>query len=274
MRIWLKPDVMATYKLMPSDVTAALAEQNIEAATGQFGENSGETFQYTMKYKGRLMTPEEFGDIIIRSTPDGEILRIKDIADVEMGKESYAYRGAMNGHPGVMAMVFQTAGSNATAVNEEIDKLLDEVRKDLPKGIELDQVNSSNDFLYASIENVIRTLFEAILLVILVVYVFLQDFRSTIIPLIGIVVSLVGTFAFMYAADFSLNLITLFALVLVIGTVVDDAIIVVEAVQAKFDAVQDPENPRMWLWDGVHPTCNAAHLIAREWINGFESMCH
>ena len=216
MRIWLKPDVMATYKLMPSDVTMALAEQNIEAATGQFGENSGETFQYTMKYKGRLMTPEEFGNIIIRSTPDGEILRVKDVADVELGKESYSYRGEMNGHPGVMAMVFQTAGSNATAVNEEIDKLLEEVRKDLPNGIELDQVNSSNDFLYASISNVIRTLIEAIILVILVVYIFLQDFRSTLIPLVGIIVSLVGTFAFMMVAGFSLNLITLFALVLVI----------------------------------------------------------
>lgn len=236
MRVWLKPDIMASYKLMPSDITAAMAEQNIEAATGQFGENSGETFQYTMKYKGRLMTPEEFGNIIIRSTADGEILRLKDVAEVEMGKESYAYRGAMNGHPGVMAMVYQTAGSNATAVNNEIDKLLDEVRKGLPNGIELDQVNSTNDFLFASIKNVVRTLFEAILLVILVVYIFLQDFRSTIIPLVGIVVSLVGTFAFMFAAGFSLNLITLFALVLVIGTVVDDAIIVVEAVQSKFDA--------------------------------------
>ncbi|MBQ7819269.1 MAG: efflux RND transporter permease subunit [Bacteroidales bacterium] len=262
MRIWLKPDVMATYKLMPSDVTMALAEQNIEAATGQFGENSKETFQYTMKYKGRLMTPEEFGNIIIRSTPDGEILRLKDIADVEMGRESYAYVGEFNAHPGVMAMVFQTAGSNATAVNEEIDQLLEEVRKDLPKGVELDQVNSTNDFLFASISNVVRTLIEAIILVILVVYVFLQDVRSTIIPLVGIVVSLVGTFAFMMVAGFSLNLITLFALVLVIGTVVDDAIIVVEAVQAKFDAgYRSPKKASVDAMKGISNAVITSSLV-------------
>lgn len=235
MRIWMKPDVMAQYKLIPSDVTAVLAEQNIESATGSFGENSDETYQYTMKYTGRLITPEEFGDIVVRSTEDGEVLKLKDIADVELGKDSYAYYGGMNGHAGVSCMVYQTAGSNATEVNQQIDKLLDEVRKDLPKGVELTQMMSSNDFLFASIHEVVKTLLEAILLVILVVYVFLQDIRSTLIPLVGIIVSLVGTFAFMAAVGFSINLITLFALVLVIGTVVDDAIVVVEAVQARFD---------------------------------------
>ena len=194
-----------------------------------------ETYQYTMKYTGRLITPEEFGDIVIRSTDNGEVLKLKDVADIQLGQDSYAYHGGMDGHPGVSCMVFQTAGSNATEVNQNIDKLLEEASKDLPKGVELTQMMSSNDFLFASIHEVVKTLIEAIILVILVVYVFLQDFRSTLIPLVGIVVSLVGTFAFMAIAGFSINLLTLFALVLVIGTVVDDAIIVVEAVQARFD---------------------------------------
>ena len=235
MRVWMKSDVMAQYKLIPSDITGVLAEQNIESATGSFGENSDETYQYTMKYTGRLITPEEFGDIVIRSTDNGEVLKLKDVADIQLGQDSYAYHGGMDGHPGVSCMVFQTAGSNATEVNQNIDKLLEEASKDLPKGVELTQMMSSNDFLFASIHEVVKTLIEAIILVILVVYVFLQDFRSTLIPLVGIVVSLVGTFAFMAIAGFSINLLTLFALVLVIGTVVDDAIIVVEAVQARFD---------------------------------------
>ena len=235
MRVWMKPDVMAQYKLIPSDITGVLAEQNIESATGSFGENSDETYQYTMKYTGRLITPEEFGDIVIRSTDNGEVLKLKDVADIQLGQDSYAYHGGMDGHPGVSCMVFQTAGSNATEVNQNIDKLLEEASKDLPKGVELTQMMSSNDFLFASIHEVVKTLIEAIILVILVVYVFLQDFRSTLSPLVGIVVSLVGTFAFMAIAGFSINLLTLFALVLVIGTVVDDAIIVVEAVQARFD---------------------------------------
>ena len=204
-------------------------------SVAELRENSNETYQYTMKYKGRLITPEEFGDIVIRSSDTGEVLKLKDIADVQLGQDSYAYHGGMDGHPGVSCMVFQTAGSNATEVNQNIDKFLDEARKDLPKGVELTQMMSSNDFLFASIHEVVKTLIEAIILVILVVYVFLQDFRSTLIPLVGIVVSLVGTFAFMAIAGFSINLLTLFALVLVIGTVVDDAIIVVEAVQARFD---------------------------------------
>ena len=235
MRIWLKPDVMAQYKLIPSDVTAALAEQNIESATGTLGENSQNTFQYTMKYRGRLMTPEEFGEIVLLAQPDGTILHLKDVADIELGSESYAYKGYTNGHPGVSTMVFQTAGSNATQVVNEINALLKEVESELPKGVAIAHLQSVNDFLYASINEVIKTLIEAILLVILVVYVFLQDIRSTLIPTISILVALVGTFAFLSVAGFSINLLTLFALVLAIGTVVDDAIIVVEAVQARFD---------------------------------------
>ena len=235
MRIWLKPDVMAQHKLIPSDVTAALAEQNIESATGTLGENSDNTFQYTMKYRGRLMTPEEFGEIVLVAKPDGTLLRLKDVADIELGSESYAYKGYTNGHPGVSTMVFQTAGSNATQVVNEIDALLAEIEAELPKGVSIAHLQSVNDFLFASINEVIKTLIEAILLVILVVYVFLQDIRSTLIPSVSIIVSLVGTFAFLSVAGFSINLLTLFALVLAIGTVVDDAIIVVEAVQARFD---------------------------------------
>ena len=235
MRIWLKPDVMAQYKLVPSDVTAALAEQNIESATGTLGENSDNAFQYTMKYRGRYQTPEEFGEIVLLAKPDGTLLRLKDVADIELGNESYAYKGYTNGHPGVSAMVYQTAGSNATQVVNNINALLDEVEAELPKGVAIAHLHSVNDFLYASINEVIKTLIEAILLVILVVYVFLQDIRSTLIPTVSIIVSLVGTFAFLSVAGFSINLLTLFALVLAIGTVVDDAIIVVEAVQARFD---------------------------------------
>ena len=236
MRIWLKPDVMAQYKLMPSDITAVLAEQNIEASTGSLGENSKNAFQYTMKYSGRLTLPEEFENIVILAQDDGTILRLKDVADIELGRESYAYVGKTNGHPGVSTMVFQAAGSNATEVVNQINELLDEVEADLPKGIAIAHLHSVNDFLFASINEVIKTLIEAIILVVLVVYVFLQDIRSTLVPTISILVSLIGTFAFLAVAGFSINLLTLFALVLAIGTVVDDAIIVVEAVQARFDA--------------------------------------
>ncbi len=236
MRIWMKPDVMAQYRLVPSDVTMALAEQNIESAAGQLGENSDNAFQYTMKYRGRRVSPEEFGEIVIRSTADGQVLRLKDVADIELGGESYAYKGYANGHPGIAALVFQTAGCNATQVVEEIEDLLEEIKAELPKGIEIVRLQNVNDFLYASINEVIKTLIEAILLVVLVVYVFLQDIRSTLIPTVSIIVALIGTFAFLSLAGFSINLLTLFALVLAIGTVVDDAIIVVEAVQARFDA--------------------------------------
>ena len=235
MRIWMKPDKMAQYGLVPADVTAALGEQNIEAPTGSLGENSDCVFQYTMKYKGRLKSVEEFENMVIRSQKDGSVLRVKDIADVELGRESYGFHGETDGVPGVMFMVYQVAGANATAVNQEISDLLDDIAKDLPEGMEFLQMMSVNDFLFASIDNVVETLVIAILLVILVVYFFLHDFKSTLIPSISIVVSLIGTFAFLSVAGFSINILTLFALVLAIGTVVDDAIIVVEAVQAKFD---------------------------------------
>ncbi|MCD7936522.1 MAG: efflux RND transporter permease subunit [Tannerellaceae bacterium] len=235
MRIWMKPDVMAQYGLVPSDITMALSEQNIESATGSFAENGNQTYQYTMKYSGRLLLPGEFEDIIIRALPDGELLRLKDVADVELGEQQYAYSSTTNGKPGISCLVFQTAGTNATEVIQEIDKLLEEARKEMPAGMDIVELRDANDFLFASIHEVIKTLLEAVLLVILIVYVFLQDLRSTVIPMVGIVVSLVGTFAFLSFFGFSINLLTLFALVLAIGTVVDDSIIVVEAVQARFD---------------------------------------
>lgn len=235
MRIWLNPQRMAQYGLVPDDVTAVLDEQNVEAATGTLGEDSENTFQYTLKYRGRYETAEEFGDIVVKSLENGEVLRLSDVAVIELGAQSYAYNSEVDGHPGATAMVAQTAGSNANEIITEIDRLMEEVRGELPKGLKLVDIMSTKEFLDASIHEVVKTLIEAILLVILVVYVFLQSIRSTVIPAISVIVSLVGTFAFMYVADFSLNLLTLFALVLVIGTVVDDAIVVVEAVQAQFD---------------------------------------
>ena len=235
LRIWMKPEKMAQYGLVPSDITAALSEQNIEAPTGSLGENSDHVFQYTMKYKGRLKEVEEFENMVIRSQADGSVLRVKDIADVELGRESYGFHGEADGLPGVMFMVYQVAGANATEVNQEISQLIDNLSKDLPEGMKFLSMMSVNDFLFASIDNVVETLIIAILLVILVVYFFLHDFKSTLIPSISIIVSLVGTFAFLSVAGFSINILTLFALVLAIGTVVDDAIVVVEAVQAKFD---------------------------------------
>lgn len=236
MRIWLKPDVMAQYGLVPSDIIGVLDEQNIEAATGTLGEDSGNTFQYTLRYRGRYETTEEYGNLVIRAMSDGSVLRLKDVADIELGTVSYNFSSKVSSHPGATFMVMQTAGSNANEIIEAIDELAEEIRAELPAGMVLVDMMSTKDFLDASIANVIKTLIEAIILVIIVVYVFLQSIRSTFIPLIAIFVSLVGTFAFLYAVGFTINLLTLFALVLVIGTVVDDAIVVVEAVQAKFDA--------------------------------------
>ena len=236
MRIWLKPERMAQYGLVPADITAVLGEQNLESPTGSLGENSKNTFQFTMKYRGRLKSVEEFQNTVVRTQEDGSVLRLKDVAQVELGTLSYGFRSEMDSHPGVTFLIFQVAGSNATAVNAELSKELERMSEDLPKGTEFVTMMSSNDFLFASIHNVVETLIIAILLVILVVYFFLQDFKATLIPSISIIVSLVGTFACLVAAGFSLNILTLFALVLAIGTVVDDAIVVVEAVQAKFDA--------------------------------------
>ena len=235
MRVWLKPEVMAQYNLMPTDVAAALAEQNVEAAPGAFGEQGNQSFQYTMRYRGRLTTPEEFGNIVIRASDTGEVLYLKDIAEIELGRVTYGFHNKANGHPSSMAMVFQTAGSNATRIINDVLSTVDELKKDLPKGLEFDIPMNNNEFLYASINNVIRTLIEAFVLVFLVVYVFLADIRSTIIPAIAIPVALVGTFFVLNLIGFSINLITLSALVLAIAIVVDDAIVVVEAVHAKLD---------------------------------------
>ena len=235
LRIWLKPDVMARHKLMPSDISAVLAEQNIEASVGSLGSNSDNVFQYVLRYTGRKTEVSEFENLVIASLPTGEELLLKDVADVELGQSDYDYINSINGHPGVMGSVSQMAGSNATKINLEIDKLLAETEKSLPKDVKIVTFDNTNDFLFASIREVILTLVIAIVLVLVVVLFFLQDFRATLIPAVGILVSLIGTFAFMKVAGFSVNLLTLFALVLVIGTVVDDSIVVVEAVKARFD---------------------------------------
>lgn len=235
MRIWLKPDVMAQYELEPSDVEAALASQNIEASAGSIGEDSRNVYQYTLKYRGRLETEKEFEEIVIRAYDDGRVLRLKDIATVELGAQSYSYTGTVNGAPGTTCMINQTAGTNANEIITQIDSYLEELRETLPADMEVVELMSTKNFLDASIHEVIKTLLEAIVLVVLVVYVFLQNARSTLIPTVSIFVSLIGTFAVLYLAGFSINLLTLFALVLAIGTIVDDAIIVVEAVQVKFD---------------------------------------
>lgn len=235
MRIWLKPEVMAQYHLMPSDISAVLAEQNVEAAPGAFGEQGNQSFQYTIKYKGRLKTVEEFENIVVSASSTGEILRLKDVADVELGKVQYGFGNSLNGNPSTMAIVFQTAGSNATQIIEDCLGVVEQIKSELPEGLKVAVPMNNNDFLYASINEVIKTLIEAFILVFFVVYVFLQDFRSTIIPAIAIPVALIGTFFLMNAIGFSVNLITLSALVLAIAIVVDDAIVVVEAVHAKLD---------------------------------------
>lgn len=262
MRIWLKPDLMAQYGLQPSDIAGALATQNIEASTGALGENSENVYQYTLKYRGRFEKEEEFENIVIRAYEDGSVLRLKDIADVELGAISYSFEGKVMGAPGTTCMINQTAGSNANEIIKQIDEYLATVEKDLPKDVELIDVMNTKDFLDASISEVIKTLLEAIILVVLVVFVFLQNTRSTIIPIISIFVALIGTFAFLFAAGFSINLLTLFALVLAIGTIVDDAIIVVEAVQAKFDeGYQSPYKATVEAVNGISSAIITATLV-------------
>lgn len=235
MRIWLDPNKMKKYGLMPSDISTVLDEQNLEAPTGTLGAESDNTFQYVLKYRGRYEQEVDYENLVIKSLPNGEILRLKDVATIELGARGYNYIGEVNGHPGCNIMIAQTSGSNANEIIEEIDRTIAEISKTLPKGIKIVDLMSTKDFLDASIKSVIKTLIEAIILVVLVVYIFLQNMRSTFIPALSIIVSLIGTFAFLSIVGFSLNMLTLFALVLVIGTVVDDAIVVVEAVQAKFD---------------------------------------
>lgn len=235
MRIWLKPDVMAQYELEPADVEAALSSQNIEASIGSIGEDSKNVYQYTLKYRGRFEKEKEFENIVIKAFDDGRVVRLSDIAKVELGSQSYTYTGSVNGSPGTTCMINQTAGTNANEIITSINKYLEELKETLPEDVEVVELMSTKNFLDASINEVIKTLIEAIILVVLVVYVFLQNPRSTLIPTISIFVSLIGTFAALYVAGFSINLLTLFALVLAIGTIVDDAIIVVEAVQTRFD---------------------------------------
>jgi HAE1 family hydrophobic/amphiphilic exporter-1 len=235
MRIWLKPDVMASYGLIPSDISAALAEQNIEAAPGQFGEQGEQSFQYTLKYSGRLKNETEFSNMIIRTDANGQVLRLKDIARIELGAQSYASTSRFNGKPSIGVAINQTAGSNAKEVIDGALKVLESSSKSFPKGVHYNALINVNDFLDASIEKVIHTLVEAFILVFLVVFIFLQDFRSTLIPAISVPVAIIGTFFFLNLFGFTINLLTLFALVLAIGIVVDDAIVVVEAVHAKLD---------------------------------------
>ncbi|MGN1225648.1 MAG: efflux RND transporter permease subunit [Candidatus Cryptobacteroides sp.] len=235
MRIWLDPLKMAQYSLVPEDIVNVLNEQNVESPTGTLGAEAANTFQYVLKYRGRYELESDYENMVIKALSGGELLRLKDVARVELGAENYALRSQTNGHPGANCMIAQTAGSNANETIEKIDATCKEISSSLPKGMVLEDIMSTKDFLDASIRNVIFTLILAIILVIIVVYLFLHDLRATLIPALAIVVSVIGTFAFIYLAGFSLNLLTLFAIVLVIGTVVDNSIVVVESVQAKFD---------------------------------------
>ncbi|MDN3618173.1 efflux RND transporter permease subunit [Polaribacter undariae] len=235
MRIWLKPEKLAAYNLIPSDITAALAEQNLEAAAGSLGENSGESFSYTLTYSGRFKEEKQYGDVIIKALGNGQFLRLNDVAEIELDAQSYASNAMSKGNPAVFMGIFQTKGSNAKVIIENIKETLEEAKKDLPEGLDVFVPYDTSLFLNASIEKVISTLLEAFLLVFLVVFIFLQDFRSTLIPAIAVPVSIIGTFFFLNVFGYSINLLTLFALVLAIGIVVDDAIVVVEAVHAKLD---------------------------------------
>ena len=235
MRIWLKPDVMAQYKLIPNDVAGALAEQNIEAAPGQFGERGNQSFQYTIRYKGRRQQPEEFENIVIKALENGEVLRLKDIADIELGRLSYNFNNMVNSHKAVSCIVYQMAGTNATQTISDLEEVLGKASETLPSGLKINIAQSANDFLFASIHEVIKTLIEAFILVFIVVYIFLQDMRSTLIPAIAIPVALIATFFVLQLIGFSINLLTLSAMVLAIAIVVDDAIVVVEGVHAKLD---------------------------------------
>jgi len=262
MRIWLKPDVMATYKLTPQEVMGALQDQNIEAAPGELGQNSDQTFQYTLKYTGRLKSPEEFGDIIIRSM-DGQILRVRDVADVELDALFYSVESQLNGEEeSVFISINQTAGSNAQQVIEDVKAVISEAQKTMPEGIKVTYLMDSSEFLNASISKVVSTLIEAFILVFIVVFVFLQDIRSTIIPAIAVPVAIVGTFFFLQVFGFSINMLTLFALVLAIGIVVDDAIVVVEAVHAQLDAGEtDPRKATLVAMKEIAPAIVSITLV-------------
>ncbi len=250
MRIWLKPDVMAQYKLVPNDIAGVLAEQNIEAAPGQFGERGNQSFQYTIRYKGRLQQPEEFENIVVKALENGEVLRLKDIAEIELGRLSYNFNNTVNGHKAVSCIVYQMAGSNATQTISDLENVLHKASETLPSGLKINIAQSANDFLFASIHEVVKTLIEAFILVFIVVYIFLQDMRSTLIPAIAIPVALIATFFVLKLIGFSINLLTLSAMVLAIAIVVDDAIVVVEGVHAKLD--QGYKSARAASIDAMH----------------------
>jgi HAE1 family hydrophobic/amphiphilic exporter-1 len=235
MRVWLKPDKMAAFKLMPSDIQSALNEQNLEAATGKIGENADGVYEYVLKYKGRLSEISEYENIIIKAQENGQYLRLKDVADIELGAFNYGTQNEGMGNPGTAVGIFQTSGSNANEIIDQIQVILKESKKDFPKGIDYVIPYNTKDFLDASIDHVVTTLIEAFLLVFIVVFLFLQDFRSTLIPAIAVPVAIVGTFFFLQLFGYSINMLTLFAMILAIGIVVDDAIVVVEAVHAKME---------------------------------------
>jgi HAE1 family hydrophobic/amphiphilic exporter-1 len=261
MRIWLKPDVMAAYQINPPELIAALQEQNIEAAPGELGRNADQTFQYTLKYTGRLKSAEEFGNVIIRSR-NGQLLRMKDVADVELGSLNYTVLSNLSGKESVAIGISQTAGSNAQEVIDDIKAELAQAEALFPPGLEIHYIMDANEFLDASIEKVIHTLLEAFLLVFLVVLVFLQDFRSTLIPAIAVPVAIVGTFFFLRLFGFSVNLLTLFALLLAIGIVVDDAIVVVEAVHAQLDAgMKDAKEATLKAMKEIAPAIVSITLV-------------
>ena len=260
MRIWLDPLKMAQYGLVPADVTKVLDEQNVEVATGTLGAESQNTFQYVLKYRGRYEEEQEYENLVVRSLPDGNVLRIGDIARVELGSQNYNIIGETNGSPSVNISINQVAGSNANEIIKQIDAEVEEIRQSLPPGIVIEDLESKKDFLDASIASVVETLLEALVLVILVVFLFLRSWRATIIPAIAILVSLIATLAIIYAIGFSLNMLTLFALVLVIGTVVDDAIVVVEAVQAKLDSEELRVKSEAFAFT-YHATVEAMHGI-------------
>ena len=235
MRIWISPDKMAAYNLVPADIQAALREQNREAATGKIGENADGIFEYVMKYKGRLSEVSEYENIILKTTDDGGFLRLKDVADIELGAFSYVRKNSGMGYPGVAVGVYQTSGSNAKEIIDVVESILQESKAEFPKGFDYVIPFNSKDFLDASIDHVVQTLIEAFILVFIVVFLFLQDFRSTLIPAIAVPVAIVGTFFFLEIFGYSINMLTLFAMILAIGIVVDDAIVVVEAVHAKLE---------------------------------------
>ena len=272
MRIWLDPLKMARYGLTPADVTNVLNEQNVEVATGTLGAESQNTFQYVLKYRGRYEEEQEYENLVIRSLPDGDVLRIGDIARVELGSQNYNIIGETNGSPGINISINQVAGSNANEIIKQIDAEVEDIRQSLPPGIVIEDLESKKDFLDASIASVVETLFEALLLVILVVWLFLGSWRATIIPAIAIIVSLIATLAVIYAIGFSLNMLTLFALVLVIGTVVDDAIVVVEAVQARLESGENGNSKEMTA-EAMHNITSALITTTLVFMAVFVPVC-